>query len=228
MTDHKIMRGKDICPKLCNRADVNFQAQYRAQSHLQWSNRHYGACYNKYFGDNLNLMKHFVQLTRPLVDQANGTYYYGRRQIKESPELAYYVWIQYDDEKSRLVQTQGWLDFSWFQPTILRSLRTVQGICMEKSLTKLTMFQYVHNATTSWKTWSFHICTVANSGPKRQLFFSSAKSSFSPSGTCILKISDHCSVEDLGFREHTMVKGLYRFSTLPELNLCCPTQSDTL
>ena len=32
--DHEIMKVKDICPKFCNSADLDFQAQYRAQCHL--------------------------------------------------------------------------------------------------------------------------------------------------------------------------------------------------
>ena len=31
MQDHKIMREKDICPKICYGADLTFQAQYQAE-----------------------------------------------------------------------------------------------------------------------------------------------------------------------------------------------------
>ena len=37
---HKVIRDKDICPKSCHVADLNFQAQYQAECYLPLSNGH--------------------------------------------------------------------------------------------------------------------------------------------------------------------------------------------
>ena len=62
--DHKAIRER-VSAHFCSHcADLDFQAQNRAECHLQlsnYSNTLYGTGNNKYFGENFDFMKHFVQ-----------------------------------------------------------------------------------------------------------------------------------------------------------------------